>query len=98
MLSVVVVLTLPCKVFTACLSILPNNILPLITGHLPEVDCMKGLLEMRLNVPPQFATVCQLCLTSSDWFTVFWKMKKSLKVQKARHKMIIILHVHADKV
>ena len=52
------VLTLPCKVFTACLSILPNNILPLIAGHLPEVDCMKGLLEMRLNVPPQFATVC----------------------------------------
>ena len=76
-------LTLPCKVLTACLSVLPNNILPLIAGHLPEVNCMKGLLEMRLNGPPQSATVCQLCLTSSDWFTVFWKMNKSLKGQKA---------------
>ena len=76
-------LTLPCKVLTACLSVLPNNILPLIAGHLPEVNCMKGLLEMRLNGPPQSATVCQLCLTSSDCFTVFWKMKKNLKGQKA---------------
>lgn len=71
-------LTLPWKVLTASLCVLPNNVLPLIAGHLPKVNCMEGLLQMRLNIPPQFATVSQLCLTRSDWLTVFWKMKKSL--------------------
>ena len=76
-------LTLSRKVLTASLCILSHNVLPLIAGHLPKVNCMEGLLQMRLNVAPQFATVCQLCLTRSDWLTVFWKMKKSLKWQKS---------------
>lgn len=43
--------------------VLPNNILPVITGNLPQINCMKCFLQVWLYVAPQLTDVCQFSFT-----------------------------------